>query len=106
VVVRLPRRPGLAESVLAGHEERYIDWFLDSGTLGHGIPAAIRDAFVHAYTGHDALRCAFEYYRALPTSARQIQQAIDLDRLTHTHHGHRRPPGQYRPLPATAYRGR
>jgi pimeloyl-ACP methyl ester carboxylesterase len=74
--------PGLAESVLAGHEERYIDWFLDSGTLGHGIPAAIRDAFVHAYTGHDALRCAFEYYRALPTSARQIQQAIDLDRLT------------------------
>ena len=74
--------PGLAESVLTGREERYIDWFLDSGTLGHGIPAAIRDAFVRAYTGHDALLCAFEYYRALPTSARQIRQAADESRLT------------------------
>jgi pimeloyl-ACP methyl ester carboxylesterase len=74
--------PGLAESVLTGHEERYIDWFLETGTLGHGIPAAIRDAFVHAFTGHDALRCAFEYYRALPTSGRQIQQAAETGRLT------------------------
>jgi pimeloyl-ACP methyl ester carboxylesterase len=73
--------PGLAESVLAGNEERYIDWFLDSGTLGHGIPAEIRDAFVHAYTGHDALRCAFEHYRAMPTSARQIRQAAAEARL-------------------------
>jgi pimeloyl-ACP methyl ester carboxylesterase len=74
--------PGLAETVLAGHEAQYIDWFLDSGTLGQGIRPDIRDAFVSAYTGSEALRCAFAYYRALPTSARQIQDVVDTRRLT------------------------
>jgi pimeloyl-ACP methyl ester carboxylesterase len=46
------------------------------------VPREIRDAFVNAYTGHDALRCAFSYYRAAPTSARQIQDAADSHRLT------------------------
>ena len=73
--------PGLAETVLTGHEGQYIDWFLDSGTLGHGIRPPLRDAFVRAYTGSDALRCAFSYYRALPVSARQIQEAVDAGPL-------------------------
>ncbi|MFJ7591316.1 alpha/beta fold hydrolase [Streptomyces sp. NPDC097617] len=74
--------PGLAETLLTGHEERYVDWFLDSGTLGQGVRPDIRDAFVSAYTGTEALRCAFSYYRALPTSARQIRRAADDGRLT------------------------
>ncbi|MGW1755340.1 alpha/beta fold hydrolase [Streptomyces mirabilis] len=73
---------GLAESVLTGHEDRYIDWFLDAGTLGQGVDPAVRDAFVHAYTGTEALRCAFSYYRALPESSRQIQEAVRAARLT------------------------
>lgn len=74
--------PGLAETVLVGNEAPYIDWFLDSGTLGRGVPDDIRAAFVHAYTGREALRCAFSYYRALPTSAQQIQEAVTTTRLT------------------------
>lgn len=74
--------PGLAESVLTGHEDRYIEWFLDAGTLGQGVDPAVRDAFVHAYTGTEALRCAFSYYRALPESSRQIQEAVRTARLT------------------------
>ncbi|MFJ9034610.1 alpha/beta fold hydrolase [Streptomyces sp. NPDC102274] len=74
--------PGLAETVLTGHEAQYIDWFLDSGTLGQGLRPEIRDAFVSAYTGRAALHCAFSYYRALPTSARQVQDAADTRRLT------------------------
>ncbi|MFB6678349.1 alpha/beta fold hydrolase [Streptomyces sp. NPDC056390] len=74
--------PGLAESVLEGNEERYVDFFLDAGTLGDGVSTAVRDAFIAAYTGHDALRCAFSYYRAMPLSARQIQQAVTQARLT------------------------
>lgn len=74
--------PGLAESVLTGHEGRYVDWFLDAGTLGQGAPPALRDTFVAAYTGTEALRSAFSYYRALPASARQLQQAADNGRLT------------------------
>jgi pimeloyl-ACP methyl ester carboxylesterase len=74
--------PGLAESVLNGHEQRYIDWFLNAGTLGQGVSPALLDAFGSAYTGSDSLRCAFSYYRALPLSAQQIQQAANTARLT------------------------
>ncbi|PSK53282.1 Soluble epoxide hydrolase [Streptomyces sp. 111WW2] len=74
--------PGLAETVLTGHEARYVDWFLDAGSLGEGVDPAVRDAFVRAYTGTEALRCAFSYYRALPTSGEQIAQAVAGGRLT------------------------
>ncbi|MFI6365026.1 alpha/beta fold hydrolase [Nocardia sp. NPDC050630] len=74
--------PGLAEKVLAGNESDYLDWFLTTGTQGRGIPAQTRDAFVAAYTGTDSLRCAFSYYRAMPTSAEQIRRAVDTARLT------------------------
>ncbi|MFF4754026.1 alpha/beta fold hydrolase [Streptomyces sp. NPDC002514] len=74
--------PGLAESVLAGHEEAYVDWFLDRGTLGHGVRPDIRDAIVRTYAGRDALRAAFGPYRALPVTARQIGAAVAAGRLT------------------------
>ena len=74
--------PGLAESVLGGHEAQYIDWFLNTGTHGRGIPDRVREAFLSAYSGHDALRCAFSHYRAMPTSGRQIQDAAAHARLT------------------------
>ncbi|MFB7718510.1 alpha/beta fold hydrolase [Nocardia sp. NPDC056100] len=74
--------PGLAETVLLGHEARYIEWFLTTGTRGRGVRADIRDAFIDAYTGADALRCAFSYYRALPTSAHQLERAAATTRLT------------------------
>ena len=67
--------PGLAESVLGGHEAEYVGWFLDQGTLGRGVPPEIQAAFAEAYTGPDALRCAFGYYRALPETARQLAGA-------------------------------
>ncbi|MEC3956932.1 alpha/beta hydrolase [Nocardia sp. CDC153] len=72
----------LAETVLLGHEARYIEWFLSTGTRGRGVPPDIRDAFVDAYTGHEALRCAFSYYRALPTTGHQIARAAATTRLT------------------------
>ncbi|MEU2072113.1 alpha/beta fold hydrolase [Streptomyces anulatus] len=74
--------PGLAETVLEGHEAAYIEWFLDAGTLGNGVRPDIRDAFVRAYTGSNALGRAFSYYRALPKSALQIEQATATARLT------------------------
>ncbi|MFJ9179988.1 alpha/beta fold hydrolase [Streptomyces sp. NPDC102360] len=74
--------PGLAETVLEGNEAAYIDWFLDAGTLGDGVRPAVRDAFVRAYTGRDTLRRAFSYYRALPESAVQIDEAVTTTRLT------------------------
>ncbi|MGA5037164.1 alpha/beta fold hydrolase [Streptomyces capoamus] len=74
--------PGLAETVLAGHEEAYIGWFLDRGTLGRGVRPDLRAEFVRAYTGTGALRAAFAAYRALPAGARQIREAVAGARLT------------------------
>ncbi|WP_433684983.1 alpha/beta fold hydrolase [Nocardia sp. CA-119907] len=74
--------PGLAEKVLIGHEAQYIDWFLTAGTRGQGVRPDIRAAFIDAYTGSEALRCAFSYYRALPTTARQLNDALIDARLT------------------------
>lgn len=74
--------PGLGETVLAGHEAEYVDWFLAVGTQGRGVPTGIRDRFVDAYSGVDALRCAFDHYRAMPTSGRQIADAARTGRLT------------------------
>jgi pimeloyl-ACP methyl ester carboxylesterase len=72
--------PGLAESVVVGQEGQYLDWFLGSG-VRRGVPEAIRDAFVRAYSGSESLRCAFEHYRALPESARLIAEAAEGGRL-------------------------
>ena len=75
--------PQLAETVLVGHEAEYVDFFLKIGTAqGRGVDPGVRDAFVSAYTGEEALRCGFAYYRAMPTNAQQIRQAVDAGRLT------------------------
>jgi len=74
--------PGLAKTVLLGLEARYVDWFLKAGTRGQGVPPDVHAAFLDAYTGPDALRCAFSYYRALPTTARQLDDAVATSRLT------------------------
>lgn len=74
--------PGLAEQVLICHEAEYVDWFLQAGTQGRGIPAEIRAAFLAAYTGAESLRCAFEHYRAMPATARQIEAATAGSRLS------------------------
>lgn len=73
--------PGLAESVLVGHEEEYLDFFLRTGTLGEGVTDGFREAVHTAYSGRSALRAAFEHYRALVHSADQIAAAAH-DRLT------------------------
>ncbi|MEU5692081.1 alpha/beta hydrolase [Actinosynnema sp. NPDC020468] len=74
--------PGLAEAVLVGNEARYVDWFLDAGTLGRGVPEPVRAAFVAAHTGAEALRCAFEPYRALPATSAHLAAAVAGNRLT------------------------
>lgn len=67
--------PGLAESVLLGHEKEYLDFFLSAGTLGDGVTDDFRRAVHAAYSGATALGAAFEHYRALPRSAEQIAAA-------------------------------
>ncbi|MEO6087872.1 MAG: alpha/beta hydrolase [Umezawaea sp.] len=74
--------PDLAEEVLVGHEDDYLRFFLNAGTRGRGVPSEVEAAFVDAYTGRESLRCAFAHYRAMPTSAEQIRDAVRHGRLT------------------------
>jgi len=75
--------PGLAETVLAGNEGPYLDWFFTNHTAGRsGIDPRARDFFVQAYSGRDALRGGFEHYRAFPVHAAQIAAAVKERRLT------------------------
>lgn len=74
--------PGLAETVLDGHEDAYLGFFYRTGTRdGRGIDPAVHSAFAAAYRGPDSLRCAFEHYRAMPESARQIAELAARARL-------------------------
>lgn len=57
-----------AEDVVLGSEERYIRFFLDTGSR-IGVPADLADDLVEAYTGRERLHGAFEHYRAMPRNA-------------------------------------
>lgn len=70
--------PGFAETVIEGNEGAYLDWFYKDVP---SMPPGIRDAFVAAYSGREALRCGFEHYRAFPGNSRQVR-AVLADRRT------------------------
>jgi pimeloyl-ACP methyl ester carboxylesterase len=60
--------PGLAETVLEGHEREYVEFFLPDH-----LPPTVREAFVEAYTGR--LHGGFLHYRALANNAKLIATA-------------------------------
>ncbi|MEH3154608.1 MAG: alpha/beta hydrolase [Gordonia paraffinivorans] len=74
--------PGLAETVVEGHEDDYLGWFLTGPSVRHDIGADARRAFVSAYRGKDALRAGFELYRASDRNARLFREAFAANRLT------------------------
>lgn len=72
--------PGLAEEVLVGHEERYLNWFYENHTI-QKLSAESRAEYVRAYTGSEALRGGFAHYRAFAVDAQQIEDAFAKNRL-------------------------
>jgi pimeloyl-ACP methyl ester carboxylesterase len=73
---------GLAETVLLGHEAEYLDWFLTGPSVRRDIGADARANFIAAYTGQDALRSGFDFYRESANSAAQLREALAITRLT------------------------
>lgn len=75
--------PGLAETVVEGHERAYVEWFLRLGTAdGQGVGSDLTDAMASGYTGRAALAGAFEHYRAMPRSAAELADLLADHRLT------------------------
>lgn len=72
--------PGLAEEVLVGHEETYLNWFYQNSTV-QILSEESRGEYVRAYTGTDALRGGFAHYRAFAMDAQQLEDAFVEGRL-------------------------
>ncbi|WP_072804079.1 alpha/beta fold hydrolase [Rhodococcoides yunnanense] len=73
---------GLAEHVLAGHEAEYLDYFLTGPSVQQDIGADVRAAFIDAYTGVDALRAGFRYYRWAERNSALFRGGLAAARLT------------------------
>lgn len=72
--------PGLAEEVLVGHENTYLNWFYENSTM-QKLSEESRLEYVRAYSGVEALRGSFAHYRAFPVDAHQIETAFQETRL-------------------------
>lgn len=74
--------PGLAETVLEGHEADYLAYFLTGPSVRQDIGPEAREAFTRAYTGRAGLRAGFELYRASLANELAIREALERSRLT------------------------
>lgn len=67
--------PNLPETLVAGRERPYFDFFLDVLNARPGsISDALRQEFVAAYSLPQALKTGFDWYRAMPEDARHNGQ--------------------------------
>ncbi len=73
--------PGLAEKVLEGHEDTYLNWFYENSTI-QKLSKESRAEYIRAYSGSEALRGGFDHYRAFAIDAQQIEDAFAETRLT------------------------
>lgn len=74
--------PGLAEEVIAGREEQYLNWFYQHSTV-QKLSDESRAEYVRAYAGVEGLRGGFAHYRAFATDAEQIDTTFAVSRLHH-----------------------
>ena len=74
--------PGLAETVIEGHEDDYLGFFLDNGMRNSPLDPGLRARFIDAYRGKESLRCGFQFWRYLESNARLIDDALAERRLT------------------------
>jgi pimeloyl-ACP methyl ester carboxylesterase len=74
--------PALPETLVAGRQAAYFDYFYDQLAGPVGVDKAARDTFVQAYARPEALRTGFEWYRTFPQDEKDNQG--DKDDLVQT----------------------
>jgi microsomal epoxide hydrolase len=73
---------GLAEALTAGRERIFLDWFFrNRSLLTDAISEADLDEYERVYSAPGAMQSGFEYYRAMPMSAKQNQAYAQRGRL-------------------------
>ncbi|WP_372660871.1 alpha/beta fold hydrolase [Amycolatopsis kentuckyensis] len=75
--------PGLPETLLAGREREYVEWFLTAKTLSaNTFDSTEIDHYAAAIAADGGLRASLAYYRDAAESARKNREALDRRHLT------------------------
>ncbi|MFF1570099.1 alpha/beta fold hydrolase, partial [Streptomyces sp. NPDC058293] len=75
--------PDLPETLLAGRERDYVDWFLKVKTLSpNTFDSAEIDHYAAAVAAEGGLRASLSYYRDAAESARKNHDALGRQHLT------------------------
>ncbi|MGW7534053.1 alpha/beta fold hydrolase [Amycolatopsis sp. NPDC054798] len=75
--------PDLPETLLAGREREYVDWFLNVKALSPDTFDSVEvDHYAAAIAAEGGLRASLAYYRDAAESARKNRAALDRQRLT------------------------
>jgi pimeloyl-ACP methyl ester carboxylesterase len=64
----------LAESLAEGREHILLQWFFSRARNAAAFTQEDIDEYVRCYSGREALRAGFEYYRSFSTNAQQFQE--------------------------------
>jgi len=76
--------PQLPETLVAGHQRAYFDFFYDVLAKNPAsLTAALRNGMADAYARPEALRAGFEWYRAFPQDAKRnaVHKRIEVPLL-------------------------
>ncbi|PKV90982.1 pimeloyl-ACP methyl ester carboxylesterase [Amycolatopsis echigonensis] len=75
--------PELPETLLAGRERDYVDWFLNAKAFSPDtFDSAETEHYAAAIAAEGGLRASLAYYRDAAESARKNRDALDRQRLT------------------------
>ena len=65
---------GLAESLVEGRERILLQWFFSRTHNASAFTQEDIDEYVRCYSGRDALRAGFEYFRSFSTNEQQFKE--------------------------------
>jgi pimeloyl-ACP methyl ester carboxylesterase len=72
--------PELPETLVAGHERAYFDFFYDvMASDPKHLPDARRDAYARGYATREALHAGFDWYRTMPADAEHNGNTRNID---------------------------
>jgi pimeloyl-ACP methyl ester carboxylesterase len=72
--------PELPETVVAGRERPYFDFFYDvMASNAQHLPDARRDAYAKGYARREALQAGFDWYRAMPKDAEHNARKMHIE---------------------------
>ncbi|HKQ11933.1 MAG TPA: alpha/beta hydrolase [Steroidobacteraceae bacterium] len=72
--------PELPETLVAGHERTYFDFFYNvMASDPKRLPDARRDAYAKGYARREALRAGFDWYRTMPKDAEHNAKRVAIE---------------------------